>query len=97
MKEDLQQYKFAKIWTREEFIQNVRNRFCLNKGKSFWEKVKKSAKLNSVKKSAKKGRLTSSKLCMYRYGVLSNLLVILLGLASQIMIFGGAPPKSKAS
>ena len=38
-----------------------------------------------------------SKLCMYRYGELSLLLIILLGLASQIKIFGEAPPKSKAN
>jgi hypothetical protein len=52
-------------------------------------KVKKYAKLQSGKKFAKQGWLTSS----HR----GFLLVILLGLASQIKIFGEAPPKSKAS
>jgi hypothetical protein len=38
-----------------------------------------------------------SKLCTYRYGgVLSILLVILLGLVSQIEIFGKAPPNIKS-
>jgi hypothetical protein len=37
-----------------------------------------------------------SKICTYRFGVLSILLVILLGLASQIKIFGEAPPNPKS-
>jgi hypothetical protein len=64
---------------------------------NLWDKVKKSIKLYSGKKSAKKDRPTSSQrgLVLVRWTIF--LLVILLGLAAQIKIFGEAPPKSKAS
>ncbi len=65
---------------------------------AYWQKIRKIGRLTSSHRGLENTPKVFQ-LCMYIVKVQWTvfLLVILLGLASQINIFGEAPPKSKAS
>jgi hypothetical protein len=86
--------KFAQICefeTENNSFLNVRNRFCFNRGKSLKQR-EEICEIAFWQKIRKRGQAHFKS-----PGPCAFLLVILLGLASQIKIFGEAPPKSKAS